>query len=232
MRGKDLAATSLLSGLVHGLAAIGLGLLLRSAPGLHIEPPAPRPPPLHVTVETAARSRPRPSPAPGPPAMALPRPAREALPEPPRTPSRPAPPSAAPPFPPATEAAPPVAAPAAALTPQPAAAAELPAAAVEPPAAAAPEAGFDTPPAARGIIRPVYPLASRQRGEEGRVGLRAQIGPDGRVTDVLVQAPSGFPDLDRSAVAAVKSARFTPARQRGRPVSATAAMTIEFRLRE
>lgn len=59
-------------------------------------------------------------------------------------------------------------------------------------------------------VRPIYPLASRRRGEEGEVRLLVTLGLDGSVKAVTVSASSGHPALDGSAVNAVRKWLFSP----------------------
>jgi protein TonB len=57
-------------------------------------------------------------------------------------------------------------------------------------------------------ISPRYPMSSRMRGEEGTVIIRASVDSGGRARDVQVDESSGHAELDRSAVRAVRDARF------------------------
>lgn len=59
-------------------------------------------------------------------------------------------------------------------------------------------------------VTPVFPLASRRRGEEGEVRVLAEIGPGGRVNDVSVLMSSGYAALDESALSAVRKWLFNP----------------------
>lgn len=60
-------------------------------------------------------------------------------------------------------------------------------------------------------VRPVYPLASRRRGEEGEVRLLVDLGSNGSVEAVTVSTSSGYKSLDESAVRAVRKWLFSPA---------------------
>ncbi|VEB40143.1 TonB family C-terminal domain [Chromobacterium violaceum] len=55
---------------------------------------------------------------------------------------------------------------------------------------------------------PAYPTVSREEGEEGTVRLRVHVSAQGLPQEVSVQSSSGFPRLDRAALAAVKRWRF------------------------
>jgi protein TonB len=85
-------------------------------------------------------------------------------------------------------------------------------------------------PAVTGNPSPEYPLASRRRGEQGRVILLVQVDPAGRVLDLAVVTSSGFPALDREAERTVRRWRFQPATQEGRAVPSTVPVNITFRL--
>ena len=92
-------------------------------------------------------------------------------------------------------------------------------------------ARLDAPPRPLRPIRPVYPRRARQHREEGDVTLLFAVGETGEADQVQVMVSSGFPDLDDAAVMAVRTARFKPARRGDTCVSATARLTLSFRLR-
>ncbi|HLT46707.1 MAG TPA: energy transducer TonB [Rubricoccaceae bacterium] len=78
-------------------------------------------------------------------------------------------------------------------------------------------------------IRPVYPPMEKMAGIEGRVYLEFVVLEDGTVSDVTVMR--GVTDgLDAAAVEAVSQARFTPGRQRGRPVRVRMSIPVTFRI--
>jgi protein TonB len=83
-----------------------------------------------------------------------------------------------------------------------------------------------------GFTRPRYPMAARQRGEEGRVTLRVRVDAAGVARDTRVTKSSGFGELDRTAMAAVGRATFRPARQGGEAVEAECEVVFEFRLED
>lgn len=60
-------------------------------------------------------------------------------------------------------------------------------------------------------VRPLYPLGSRVRGEEGLVELSVEVDARGRAREVLVVASSGHAALDRAAVRAAWKARYLDA---------------------
>lgn len=85
-------------------------------------------------------------------------------------------------------------------------------------------------PKANFIIRPVYPLSARRRGEEGRVEVQVRVDARGNVTTAQVVRSSGYTSLDEAALRSVKRAHFSPARRGSTPVPATTKLAIIFRL--
>lgn len=77
---------------------------------------------------------------------------------------------------------------------------------------------------------PRYPEEARERGEQGKVLVRALINADGTVAELAMKRSSGFPDLDRSALETVKKWRFVPARRGAASVSAWVVVPISFTL--
>lgn len=86
-------------------------------------------------------------------------------------------------------------------------------------------------PAAVNRIAPKYPRSARRKGHEGRVLVEAEIGVAGEVLRVDVLDSSGHPELDSSAVDAVRSAEFVSAKDGDRPVVGVIRLPIEFRLK-
>ena len=73
-------------------------------------------------------------------------------------------------------------------------------------------------------VKPRYPESARRRGIEGTVLLKMRITAQGRVEDVQVIRSAGYPDLDESAMEAVRRWRFEPARRNGAPVAEDAVL--------
>ncbi len=159
-------------------------------------------------------------------------------PEPPRpkpTPARQPPPMAPPPIMTAAAEAPaPVAS--FAVAPQPPAPPTLPpidaAPAPAPPAPAAPPAvtaaRFDADYLSN--PKPVYPVASRRLGEEGKVVLRVHVSAEGTARAVEVKHSCGFSRLDEAAKAAVEQWRFVPARRGADAIDSWVSVPIVFSL--
>lgn len=57
-------------------------------------------------------------------------------------------------------------------------------------------------------VRPVYPLGSRIRGEEGIVRIKVFIDANGRADTIEIVDTSGYRALDASAVKALRRAKF------------------------
>jgi protein TonB len=79
-------------------------------------------------------------------------------------------------------------------------------------------------------IVPVYPRVSRMRGEEGKVLLEVFVDGSGTVVEVQIRASSGYPRLDKAAVAALENARFDPALSDGTPVESRVLLPFVFKL--
>ncbi len=75
----------------------------------------------------------------------------------------------------------------------------------------------------------VYPVVARRAGVEGTVVIQLVVGTDGVPRDAFV-ARSVAPALDEVALEAVMKQRFTPGRQRGRPVLVQIAIPVIFKL--
>jgi len=78
--------------------------------------------------------------------------------------------------------------------------------------------------------RPRYPDSARRQGIEGETLLRFQVLPTGRVTSVTVARSAGHPDLDRSAVEAVQTWLFEPARRGKEAVAVWVTLPVRFQL--
>ncbi len=78
--------------------------------------------------------------------------------------------------------------------------------------------------------KPVYPVASRRLGEEGRVLLRVKVSPGGTPATVEVKQSCGFPRLDAAAKAAVELWRFVPARRGDEAIESWVSVPVIFSL--
>lgn len=220
------AATLLLHAALIAVVAFGL-----SGNRKHSTPPAPMAVQI-VTAPTPPASAPAPTPAAAPvletkPPKEKPRdtvkPARRAPESGPAPAEMPAPAVDAETALSATPAAP---APAATPSP-PAAGPAIPAATALPTRTPASAAGH-----AAGNRRPPYPRLSKQNNEEGTVVLRVLVKADGTAGAVELKTSSGYPLLDKSALATVPTWRFKPATVNGRPVDEWYEQAIPFKLEE
>jgi len=78
--------------------------------------------------------------------------------------------------------------------------------------------------------KPPYPQEARNKGYQGKVKLKVEVLPDGRVGEVELNESSGYEVLDQSALATVKRWRFIPARKGNVPISCWVNIPIKFEL--
>jgi protein TonB len=78
--------------------------------------------------------------------------------------------------------------------------------------------------------KPVYPVASRRLGEEGKVVLRVHVSAEGTARAVEVKHSCGFSRLDEAAKAAVEQWRFVPARRGADAIDSWVSVPIVFSL--
>jgi TonB family protein len=78
--------------------------------------------------------------------------------------------------------------------------------------------------------RPVYPQEARRKGYQGEVLLRVEVLPSGRVGEIEVKKSSGHDILDRSATAALKGWKFTPAKRGETAVAMWVNIPVRFEL--
>jgi periplasmic protein TonB len=78
-------------------------------------------------------------------------------------------------------------------------------------------------------VHPAYPEDAVTHGEEGTVIVLLTIGPQG-VSDVRVWESSGYPELDRAALAAAKESTYSTPEMNGEPVTETYRVIYTFSL--
>ena len=78
-------------------------------------------------------------------------------------------------------------------------------------------------------MAPIYPPEAKRKGIEGTVLLRATIGRDGVMKNLMLI--SGPPDLADAAIGAVQQWRYKPYLLEGNPVEVETTVKITFRLR-
>ena len=77
---------------------------------------------------------------------------------------------------------------------------------------------------------PSYPMAARRRGDQGTVMVRVTVSAEGLPVRVSLEKTSGTPALDESALNAVRSWRFVPARENGQAVEALYIVPVVYKL--
>ncbi len=89
---------------------------------------------------------------------------------------------------------------------------------------------IDTPPIPLETPRPEYPAIAKAVGISGTVYVQILLDLDGSVMRTLVAKSSHNDALDAAAVEGAKKFKFTPAKQRDKPVRVWVSMPIIFRL--
>lgn len=88
-------------------------------------------------------------------------------------------------------------------------------------------AGETRKPKAISMPHPQYTSAAREAGIEGRVRVEITVGPSGEVQNARIISSLGH-GLDEAALESARAARFDPALECGRAVSATFVVSIRF----
>ncbi|MEE4311189.1 MAG: energy transducer TonB [candidate division KSB1 bacterium] len=76
-----------------------------------------------------------------------------------------------------------------------------------------------------------YPEIARKAGVEGRVMVHVQIDESGKVVNTRILQSLGNNGCDEAAVAAIKSVKWKPAKQRDRAVKVWVAIPVVFKLK-
>jgi protein TonB len=100
-----------------------------------------------------------------------------------------------------------------------------PAAPAAPKTVSASQLGYLVPP------NPIYPARSRKAGEQGNAVVRVLVDVTGRPAQVSLQTSSGHPELDQSALSAVRAAQFRPYAEGGLAQAVWVLVPINFVLR-
>ncbi len=77
---------------------------------------------------------------------------------------------------------------------------------------------------------PEYPADARSKRWEGTVRIKVYVDENGLVQDAQVAVSSGSSSLDQAALDCLRTWRFRPAYQDGRPVAMWATVPVVFRL--
>lgn len=123
---------------------------------------------------------------------------------------------------------------AAAVPLRPATVEPAPVSAAAPPEQAAPRPSRPLlpPSAVRYLVEPrlQVPLLSRRLGEQGVVHLRLVIDAQGRLVEATLKQSSGYSRLDQQALLDIRSARFAPYVDQGRPVDWETTALLSYEL--
>ncbi len=83
-----------------------------------------------------------------------------------------------------------------------------------------------------GVIKlsaPAYPPSELKAGHEGTTQILVSIDKDGNVASAVIHKSSGWPKLDSSALASVKSGKFRPATDKdGNTIASSGVIPITF----
>jgi len=79
---------------------------------------------------------------------------------------------------------------------------------------------------------PSYPGLARKRGQEGTVILQVLVNRKGRVDALEIETSSGFGQLDRAALSAVRKWSFEPGRQGKERVAMWVRVPVTFKLKK
>lgn len=80
---------------------------------------------------------------------------------------------------------------------------------------------------------PPYPSTLREMEIEGRVTLLLNVGIDGRVHEARMKKSSGYPEFDEAAMRqALRSWRFIPAEDAGKPVASWLQWVVGFHIQD
>jgi len=78
--------------------------------------------------------------------------------------------------------------------------------------------------------KPVYPQEARARGYKGKVLLKVEVLPNGRVRQIEIKQSSGHEILDQSALSTVREWKFIPAQKGGVAISSWLNIPVKFDL--
>lgn len=89
---------------------------------------------------------------------------------------------------------------------------------------------LDSPPSVSTQFPPQYPGKLLKKKITGRVLVAALVDAAGVVVSTEVNQSSGYPDMDKSAIKAVKRWKFKPGVRQGRKVKAQIIVPINFKI--
>ncbi|MGV3606831.1 MAG: TonB family protein [Planctomycetaceae bacterium] len=88
----------------------------------------------------------------------------------------------------------------------------------------------DTLPNASSQAIPEYPPELLSKGVEGVVVLKIEVSSSGDVLNCSLYTTSGYPEMDQSALKAVKTWKFVPAKLLGQSVACTVLKKVRFKI--
>lgn len=88
----------------------------------------------------------------------------------------------------------------------------------------------DTLPNASSQAIPEYPPDLLSKGVEGVVVLKIEVSSSGDVVNCSLHTTSGYPEMDQSALKAVKTWKFVPAKLLGQSVACTVLKKVRFKI--
>jgi protein TonB len=89
---------------------------------------------------------------------------------------------------------------------------------------------LDQPPQATSKFPPRYPPGLKSKRIGGRVIVGATVDENGVVREAGIKESSGYGDMDRAALDAIKRWRYKPAIKEGRKVRASIVQPFNFRV--
>ena len=89
----------------------------------------------------------------------------------------------------------------------------------------------DSAPVMVSVANPVYPDSAKANKVEGTVWIKALIDENGKVIEARIQkcSPKGY-GFEEAALEAAKKCEYTPAVQKGKPVSVWVTYEVKFTL--
>lgn len=81
-------------------------------------------------------------------------------------------------------------------------------------------------------VGPRYPESARRAGVEGTTFIKARVLTDGSVGAAEVRRSSGYPELDRAALEAIRESHFIPAERGGTRVTVWIEIPVKFSLEQ
>lgn len=89
-----------------------------------------------------------------------------------------------------------------------------------------------TAPTIEGVSKPRYPSSCRRKAHEGVCILEATIDSKGNCTKISISQSAGCEKLNKSAIKALKRARFSPAKSLGINITSTKKVAFKFKIED